>query len=645
MQLSVIIVSYNVQNFLYQALHAVERAIRNLEAEVWVVDNASTDSSVEMVQKYFPNTNIIANKNNLGFAQANNQAIKLAKGEYILLLNPDTVVAEDTFEKCLMFFNQHPDAGALGVHMIAGNGIFLPESKRGLPTPQVACYKMIGLSKIFKNSTKIGAYHQSFLPKNKNAAVPILSGAFMFVKSKALQKIGLLDEQYFMYGEDIDLSYRLILGGYQNYYFADTTIIHYKGESTKKNSVNYVIVFYKAMLIFANQYFAKGSARFLSIIINVGIIFRATLALLHRAAKSIWLFAFDAILSLGFLYLLTSAWEIYIKSFEYPIIYYALVQPLYVLIWLLSLYFGGGYDKPYRSNAVARGILVGTLTIGFIYAFLPDELRFSRAIILLGTVTTVAASLITRFLAKKINIGSNDVVVSAINFPFVVIGSSKAINDCLAIIQKVGRRGRFIGYLTTDEVSNADESFLGTLELLGLITKQCPEAEYIFIAEDVSYKQIIESISSSGRKIEYSICHLNKHVIIGNKFILEASSANQSHKKWAINQPFNKRNKRLFDILLVITLFIFLPFWYFLSKKSRQTAALLIDVIKGEMAIIGSDMQQRPISGIKNGLISVIDFTETSPSFYTKIMLDYAKYYKLHKDFQIFKSNYKKLFL
>jgi len=208
--------------------------MENVEGEIFVVDNSSVDGSTDMVRKKFPLVQIIANKENQGFAKANNQAIRKAKGEYILLLNPDTVVEDDTFSKVVAFMDSHPDAGGLGVKMVDGYGKFLPESKRGLPTPATAFYKIFGLSVLFPHSKRFSKYHLGYLDENKIHKVDILAGAFMLLRKSVLDKTGLLDEAFFMYGEDIDLSYRIMQAGYNNYYFPETRIIHYKGESTKK---------------------------------------------------------------------------------------------------------------------------------------------------------------------------------------------------------------------------------------------------------------------------------------------------------------------------------------------------------------------------------------------------------------------------
>ena len=289
MDLSIVIVNYNVRYFLEQCLQSVDKALKHIQGEVFVIDNNSIDDSCAMVSEKFPQVKLIVNKENLGFSKANNQGLKLSTGKYCLLLNPDTIVEEETFIKCIRFMDLHPEAGALGVKMIDGNGNFCPESKRALPTPCVAFYKIFGFSALFPRSRIFGKYHLGYLDREKIHPVEILSGSFMFIRKAALNKTGLLDERFFMYGEDIDLSYRLIKNGYQNYYFTGTTIIHYKGESTKKDSINYVLVFYRAMIIFARKHFNLNNIIILTFFIYPAIYFRAFLAisrrLISKAAK------------------------------------------------------------------------------------------------------------------------------------------------------------------------------------------------------------------------------------------------------------------------------------------------------------------------------------------------------------------------
>lgn len=287
MKLSIVIVNYNVRYFLHQCLQSVQAALKGIEAEVFVVDNCSQDDSVAMVQSEFPWVKLIANRDNPGFAKANNQAIVQSKGDYVLLLNPDTVVAEDAFQLALDFMDTHPDCGGLGVKMTDGKGRFLPESKRGLPTPWVAFCKIFGWSSLFPNSRLFGRYHLGFLSEHDTHPVDVLAGAFMMMPRHVIDKVGMLDEQFFMYGEDIDLSYRISLGGFQNYYFPASRILHYKGESTKKGSLNYVKVFYKAMIIFAQKHYSRSRSVWFTWLIHCAICFRAGLSAIGIAFRKI----------------------------------------------------------------------------------------------------------------------------------------------------------------------------------------------------------------------------------------------------------------------------------------------------------------------------------------------------------------------
>ena len=251
-----------------------------MDTEIWVVDNASSDNSVEYLQANFPDVNFISNTDNVGFSKANNQAIRQSKGEYVLLLNPDTIVAEDTLKGCVEFLDAHPQVGATGVRMLNADGTFAPESRRGLPTPFTSFCKMTGLSSLFPQSRIFGRYYMKYLNENEANPVEVLSGAFNMLRRKALNQIGLLDEDFFMYGEDIDLSYRMLIGGWQNYYLP-YNILHYKGESTEKSSFRYVHVFYNAMLIFFNKHFGKKYL-LVGYLIRLAVVLRAMMDMFIR---------------------------------------------------------------------------------------------------------------------------------------------------------------------------------------------------------------------------------------------------------------------------------------------------------------------------------------------------------------------------
>ena len=282
MKLSIIIVNYNVKYFLEQCLDSVLQAIKDMEAEIIVVDNNSSDNSLEYLIPLFPDVIFIKNQENTGFSKANNQAIEQATGEYTLLLNPDTVIGENSLTNLCRFMDENPQAGAVGVKMIDGYGHFLPESKRGFPSPWNSFCKISGLSKLFPRSKRFGEYHLKYLDNNYIHAVDILAGAFMMVRKEAVEKSGYLDESFFMYGEDIDWSYRIARSGYKNFYYPEP-IIHYKGESTKKD-IKYVKHFYEAMLIFFNKHYPRSNRSF-KLLIRLAIVFCGTISALQKVIR------------------------------------------------------------------------------------------------------------------------------------------------------------------------------------------------------------------------------------------------------------------------------------------------------------------------------------------------------------------------
>ena len=400
MDISIIIVSYKVKYFLKQALLSVEKALKGIEGEVFVVDNNSEDGSVEMVERNFPDIILMVNKDNVGFAKANNQAMRRAKGKYVLLLNPDTVLEEDTLKRCIDFMDVTPDCGGLGVKMIDGSGQFLPESKRGFPSPAASFYKLSGISSFFSKSKYFNSYYLGHLSEDENQEVDVLAGAYMMMRKTVLDQVGLLDESYFMYGEDIDLSYRIQKGGYKNYYLAETRIIHYKGESTKRNSIKYVRIFYKAMIIFAKKHFAGSKASLFIFLLNIAIYLKAGITLVKNAVKRFFFPAIDAVLFYGAILLAKDFWASYYfhDTNYYPISFMKINAPLYVLIWILSIFFNGGYDKPFNLRWLFRGVLFGSLGIAAIYGFMDLEYRTSRAIILIGTLLVMMFSFLFRML-------------------------------------------------------------------------------------------------------------------------------------------------------------------------------------------------------------------------------------------------------
>ncbi|MBS1617335.1 MAG: glycosyltransferase [Bacteroidetes bacterium] len=635
MQLSVVIVNYNVRYFLEQCLLSVQRAAHGMETEVIVVDNNSGDGSVDYIRSKFPTVNVIANKDNPGFSKANNQAIAIAKGKYILILNPDTVVAEDTFQICMQFMESHADAGALGVRMVDGKGIFLPESKRALPTPEVAFYKMFGLASIFKHSRRFGRYHLSYLPETETHAVDILSGAFMFFRKEVLDKIGYFDETFFMYGEDIDLSYRVLLGGYKNYYLADTTIIHYKGESTKKGSLNYVRVFYQAMIIFARKHFASTGAGLFSFLINMAVVFRALVTLALNILSSSLLLLIDAFISFGGIFYLVHFWAGNVKNTQgyYPPIFIWKVVPAYILIWIVSTYFSGGYEKPYRISPIFRGMAAGTLVVAALYGFLPEEWRFSRAIILLGAVCTGFVMLVTRLLHNVLRYQQLS-FERVDNHRVVIAGSEETMPRARHVLRLVSPSSELVSEVDVKQNGNGIASTLSLYK----------PKEVIFCSDDLSYKAIISDIVALGEQYDYKILNPGADTLIGSNSKNQAGDLYAADINLNLSRPITRRQKRLFDIVTCLLMLPFLPILLFVSGSGifAQWLAVLI----GRKTWIGYWMEgndsQRGLPALKPSVISHVGGSYTQshqPDDVRKLNYLYAKHYTVTEDLNVLVKN------
>jgi len=643
LKLSVVIVNYNVKYFLEQCLISVGKAINNIDAEVFVVDNNSVDGSCQMVREKFPFVTLIENKVNTGFSKANNQAILQSKGEFVLLLNPDTVVEEDTFIKVVNFMDSHPQAGGLGVHMIDGNGKFLPESKRGLPTPAVAFYKIFGLSTVFPKSRLFGQYHLGFLDKNKTHEVDVLSGAFMLLRKSVLDKIGLLDETFFMYGEDIDLSYRITKAGYKNYYFPETKIIHYKGESTKKSSVNYVVVFYKAMSIFAQKHFSQSNAAFFSFLINIAIYLRAGIALLNRLFSIFLLPIIDAVFIYGGYAIIKTYWELYVKQLHYPEHYMLLVVPGYVLVWIFSAYLNGGYDKPLRISRVVRGILSGTIFILVVYALLNETYRFSRALILMNTAW---ACLITALIRYGLNAaGFKGFALAAdVKKKLIVVADAMDAKRILSLLQLSGSNTTFVGYVDSgvSQEGELKNYRLGTLTQLNEIITIYQVDEVVFSSHSLSAQQIIENMGAlRNRQVEYKIAPPESLFIIGSNSINDNGDLYLVDVN-TLNNPSNRRKKRFFDIFSAFGIIFCYPLLGLFFKKEQNIFANSISVLFGVKTWVATNTKSLSAPQNKVGVYTPSDglsVPSDNEHFRDRLNVLYARDYNMINDWNIVRRN------
>ncbi len=646
--LSIVIVNYNVKYFLEQALLAVQKAAQDLSVEVFVVDNNSVDDSVQMVQQKFPDVKLIANKHNPGFSIANNQAIRRARGKYVLLLNPDTVVEEDTFVKCFNFMEAHPKAGALGVKMIDGTGAFLPESKRGFPSPFTAFCKTFGLANFFPKSSTFNRYYMGHLSKDETNPVDVLAGAFMWIRKSVLDKIGLLDEQFFMYGEDIDLSYRISLAGFQNYYFADTAIIHYKGESTKKGSLNYVRVFYNAMILFAQKHFQGQQASLFILILKGAIYFRAFLTLFSNSIKQLYLPFLDATVIYWGLIFLKNFWSNYhFKQADYYpdwLIYFNF--PIYTLIWLTGIYFNGSYEQKGDLRRLVRGVLLGTVIIAAIYGFLPLEYRASRAIIILGTIWTLTSTTLLRLILHFIQFRNFKIGKTKLK-NLIIIGSLPESKRVQQLLSQANVEQNFIGTVAPETINHSTE-YLSAMEQLSEVVQIYDVEEIIFCSKDVSSETIMKWMTQLGATIDYKIVPLESISIIGSHSKNAPGELYTIDVQYNINQPLQRRNKRLLDVLLSFLVLLTFPLHLLFIKHRIQFTKNLMQVLLNQKSWVGyAAANHSSLPKLKRGVLDITDHVnkniQLNTSTLERLNFFYAKDYSIDKDIEIIWKSYHKL--
>lgn len=643
MKLSVIIVNYNVKNFLRQLLQSIEKSKTTFDYEVIVVDNNSVDGSVSMLEKYYSGkVKIITNKENLGFSKANNIGIKASIGEYVLLLNPDTIVVEDTFQKMVDFLNTQKDAGAVGVKMIDGEGKFLPESKRGLPTPEVALYKMIGLSRIFPRSQKFGRYHLGFLDENKTHEVDVLPGACMMIRRIILGEVGYLDEDYFMYGEDIDLSYQITRLGYKNYYFPETHIIHFKGESTKKGSLNYVRMFYHAMLIFFDKNLSNQQNQGLIWIIKSGIYLRALLAGFYRVVKDFTLLAADVVGVFTGLFLIKFFWQHYVKSGEnitYFMEYVLVNFSLYCIIWLSSVYFTGGYDKPLKKRNVVKGVLWGTLIIAAIYGFLPMDYRFSRGMILAGAVWSVFILLFLRWLEYSLQGRQRQFWDDAESY--VVVGNEKSAQKIYSFFQMSGLNRKYIGFVGK-EISESD-AYLGHIHQMKEVIQIHHPNEIIFASGLVNYSDIIKMMAQYNGLVKFKIAPEGIESIVGSHSKNTSGDFYTLEIGFHLAQPEHRRKKRLFDLLFSMFVLLISPLLLIFQKNKTGFFKNIFMVFARKKTWVGYHLPPSPdLPELLPGIIPFLGI-KIETSLTKNLNITYAKEYGVYDDVETLIQNLRNL--
>lgn len=644
MKISVIIVNYNVKYFLEVCLHSVLRATNGFDAEVIVVDNNSTDCSMQMVAEKFPTVIRIENKDNAGFGRANNQGVAIAKGEYILFLNPDTVMPEDFFTKTIGYMDAHPEAGSIGPKLLDGKGQFAPDGKKSFPSLSVAIFKTTGINKVFSKSPYFNKYYAVHIGENETAAVDVLSGCCMLVRTAVLPKIGgAFDEDYFMYCEDVDLSYRIQKAGYQNIYFPEATLIHYKGESTRKATLSYVRIFNEALSTFVRKHYSKGNAQLFTIFINIGIVLRAILGVVKQVLKVLRMPMFDALIMLGTLWFMKEFWVVHVKNIEpIPLNSVLATFPVYIALWVVSLYINGVYDQSYRGLRVIRAMVIGTIMILAYYGLLQPGLRYSRAIIIFSGISGTVIMLALHELFFRLGI-FKFIPYDKLPRKAVIVADEKNYADTANTLRRVHYAPDLNGRIATE--NNKGTALAGINELKPyLFTAGINEV--IFCVNGLSYAQILQQMQYCGGAYEYKIHLQGSESFVGSNSSHTAGDLYTLDKRYNLSKFSQLRNKRILDAGLSVIFLIMWPLLLLFVKNGLQFWVNCILVLTGRNTWVGYTTANNQLPTIRAGILPPYFIAaDYEPSETVASQLDniYAQQYTAGADLTLILKNFKYL--
>ena len=575
------------------------KAVGNIKTEVFVVDNNSSDDSRDFFKDKFSSVKFIWNKENIGFSKANNIALKEATGKYILFLNPDTLLPEDCLEKSIAYLELHSEAGALGIKMLDGSGNFLKESKRSFPSPATSFCKLSGLAKLFPHSKVFAKYYLGNIDEEKNHEVEVLAGAFMLIPKKIIDSVGSFDESFFMYGEDIDLSYRIREAGYKNLYFADSSIIHFKGESTKRGGLNYVRLFYKAMSIFTRKHYGNRAFVF-NLLIHVGILLRAFLSSVKRFIKWIGMPVIDGTIILMSFWLVKFFWNLYVKrDVNYSPNMLIIAFPFFTLLFLIASYYSGLYDNGFKQKRLNHSTIIAFALLLSVYALLPESIRFSRGILVFGSLLAFVLMTMIRWWLVKWNVIEGD-EKSDEHRQTLIVGTQKEFEEVNTIMQNAGMEERVLGRI---DVNGNKTNAIGKIEDINRLLTTYSIKELIFCEGELSFKKIIGLMKIS-RKVRIKFYAFNATGIIGSNSKKISGKFISSDKKIRLSLPISRRNKNFLDAVVSICFIITFPIHLVTQKKPQQFFKNVFDTLLLNKTWVGYASNSIALPKLKKGVLT-----------------------------------------
>ncbi len=647
-ELSIIIVNYNVRDFLENALKSIERAIEGINAEVFVVDNASEDGSVEMLKQKFPWVKVIANDRNLGFARANNQALKIAKGKYILLINPDTVVQEDTFKVLISFLESHPECGMAGCKILNPDGTLQLACRRSFPTPWVAFTKMVGLSTLFPKSKIFAKYNLTYLDPDVITEVDLISGSFMMVRREVYEQVGGLDEDFFMYGEDIDWCYRIKKAGWKIYYVPLTQIIHFKGESTKRSNIDEIRVFYDAMKIFVRKHYKEFAL--LGLILRVGIVSRGFIAMVGKFVKNYW----DMMVDVFFVLVSFMLGEFIrfnaifaLPRYAYPEV--LIVPPL--IVWFSLYSFGVYTNRKFSIGFSLVGVLFASLILSSLTFFF-KQYAFSRMIVIVMTVFNMffipGWRLVLRIVGRIPFIN-----IRAVAKRILVVGTGGGVVSLVKRLKrKTSENFRIVGIVDYDlkrlGQKIEDVEIIGSINTIEKIIRDRKINDVIFVSDELPYSEIFSIISRvKDKNVNFKLALVSSDLVLSKASIDSLDDVPVLDIDYNINKFLNKVSKRIFDIFFTIPLLIFVyPLVYFKKIFGMELGGfgrkilLLPKVLTGSLSLVGCPLDfpdGQDYLGKKGltGIVQISEYEGLSKEEIERLNIFYARNQSLALDIEI----------